>query len=78
MAEPRDDKVSAAFRAMPPLEPPPALDDAIRAAARRAVKAKPETALRRWAVPASVPTVSTPDAKKRSFTSGACSVRAAS
>jgi hypothetical protein len=57
MAEPRDDKVSAAFRAMPPLEPPPALDDAIRAAARRAVKAKPETALRRWAVPASVAAV---------------------
>ena len=36
MAEPRDDPVSAAFRALPPLEPPPALDDAIRAAARRA------------------------------------------
>jgi hypothetical protein len=57
MAEPRDDKVSAAFRAMPPLEPPRALDDAIRAAARRAVKAKPETPLRRWAIPASVAAV---------------------
>lgn len=54
MAEPRDDKVSAAFRAMPAAEPSPALDDAIRAAARRAVRSKPDTPLRRWAVPASV------------------------
>lgn len=57
MAEPRDDKVSAAFRALPPVEPPPALDDAIRAAARRAVKAKPDSPLRRWALPASVAAV---------------------
>ena len=57
MAEPRDDKVSAAFRAMPAAEPPPALDAAIRAAARRAVKARPESPLRRWAVPASVAAV---------------------
>ena len=57
MAEPRDDPVSAAFRALPPLEPPPALDDAIRAAARRAVVAKPVTSTRRWALPASIAAV---------------------
>ena len=57
MAEPRDDPVSAAFRALPPLEPPPALDDAIRAAARRAVAAKPVSSTRRWALPASIAAV---------------------
>ena len=57
MAEPRDDKVSAAFRGLPPLEPPPALDDAIRAAARRAVAAKPVSPTRRWAIPASIAAV---------------------
>jgi len=57
MADPRDDKVSAAFRGLPPLEPPPALDDAIRAAARRAVAAKPASTTRRWAIPASIAAV---------------------
>ena len=57
MADPRDDKVSAAFRGLPPLEPPPARDDAIRAAARRAVAAKPVSSTRRWALPASIAAV---------------------
>jgi len=57
MADPRDDKVSAAFRGLPPIEPPTALDDAIRAAARRAVAAKPVSTTRRWAIPASIAAV---------------------
>ena len=70
MAERRDDpsnpahdesRVRDAFRALPPLEPPAALDDAIRAAARRAVAAGPVAdaarPARRWAMPVSVAAV---------------------
>lgn len=56
-----DERVAAAFRALPPVEPPAALDDAIRAAARRAVSAGPATEAprraRRWAMPVSVAAV---------------------
>jgi hypothetical protein len=56
MADPRDDRVSAAYRELPGEGPPPALDAAIQAAARRAVGARPGGA-RRWQVPVSIAAV---------------------
>lgn len=56
MAEPRDDRVSAAYRELPGEGPPPALDAAIQAAARRAVGSKP-AAGRRWQKPLSIAAV---------------------
>lgn len=56
----RDAKLAAIYRAAPHDAPPPALDDAIRAAARRAVTAGPQPAgapLRRWRVPLSIAAV---------------------
>ena len=59
MAEPRheDPIVAARYRDLPLEEPSPALDDAIRAAARRAVHASPRSFSRRWAMPVSVAAV---------------------
>ncbi|HSN20479.1 MAG TPA: hypothetical protein VLS49_07375, partial [Usitatibacter sp.] len=51
MAEP-DDKLERAYRSLAREEPPRALDEAILAAARRAV-ARPSLA-RRWGIPASI------------------------
>ena len=56
MADPRDDRVDAAYRAMPGEAPPPALDAAIQAAARRAVGARPG-GTRRWQLPMSIAAV---------------------
>ncbi len=56
MADPRDDRVSSAYRELPGEGPPPALDAAIQAAARRAVGARPGGA-RRWQVPVSIAAV---------------------
>ena len=56
MADPVDDRISRAYRDMPGDEPPPALNDAIRAAARRAVRARPGFA-RRWQLPISIAAV---------------------
>lgn len=56
MDEPRDDRVSAAYRELPGEGPPPALDAAIQAAARRAVGSKP-AAGRRWQKPLSIAAV---------------------
>lgn len=56
MAEPRDGRVSAAYRELPGEGPPPALDAAIQAAARRAVGSKP-AAGRRWQKPLSIAAV---------------------
>jgi hypothetical protein len=56
MADPRDDRVSAAYREMPGQGPSPSLDAAIQAAARRAVGARPSFA-RRWQKPLSVAAV---------------------
>jgi len=56
MADPRDDRVSSAYRELPGEGPPPALDAAIQAAARRAVGARPGGA-RRWQVPLSIAAV---------------------
>lgn len=56
MAEPRDDRVSAAYRELPGEGPPPSLDAAIQAAARRAVGSKP-AAGRRWQKPLSIAAV---------------------
>jgi hypothetical protein len=56
----RDAALDAAYRAAAPDEPPPALDDAIRAAARRAVGAGPlrrGSPLRRWQLPLSIAAV---------------------
>lgn len=61
MAEPRDEALRARYRALATEEPSAALDDAIRAAARRAVASAPGGARRsrmqRWVVPASVAAV---------------------
>jgi hypothetical protein len=61
MAEMRDDELRARYRALATEEPPAALDDAIRAAARRAVSSAPggvrKMPLQRWAVPASIAAV---------------------
>ena len=50
-----DTEVSRAYHAAPQDEPPAAVDDAIRAAARRAVQARPQplrkTWLPRWQTP---------------------------
>ncbi|MBL0143178.1 MAG: hypothetical protein IPP91_14005 [Betaproteobacteria bacterium] len=56
MADPRDDRVCAAYRDMPGDGPSPALDAAIQAAARRAVGSRPGGA-RRWQVPVSIAAV---------------------
>ena len=56
MADPRGDRVSSAYRELPGEGPPPALDAAIQAAARRAVGARPGGA-RRWQVPLSIAAV---------------------
>ena len=56
MAEPRDDRVSAAYRELPGEGPPPALNAAIQAAARRAVGSKP-AAGRHWQKPLSIAAV---------------------
>lgn len=56
MAESRDDRVSAAYRELPGEGPPPALDAAIHAAARRAVGSRPGGA-RRWQIPVSIAAV---------------------
>ncbi len=56
MAEPRDSRVSAAYRELPGEGPPPALDAAIQAAARRAVGSRP-AAGRRWQKPLSIAAV---------------------
>ncbi len=57
----RDEQLSAIYRAAPPDAPPPALDEAIRAAARRAVGARPRAAgasfAARWQMPLSVAAV---------------------
>ena len=61
MAEPRDDELRARYRALATEEPSAALDDAIRAAARRAVASAPGAKRRspaqRWAVPVSLAAV---------------------
>jgi hypothetical protein len=56
MADPRSDRVASAYRELPGEGPPPALDAAIQAAARRAVGARPGGA-RRWQVPVSIAAV---------------------
>ncbi|MGE0355370.1 MAG: hypothetical protein AB7P08_00505 [Burkholderiales bacterium] len=56
MAEPRDPRVRAAYRALPDETPSPELDAAIRAAARRAAGSRPGGA-RRWQVPISIAAV---------------------
>jgi hypothetical protein len=56
MAERHDERVRAAYRAMPGDGPPPSLDAAIQAAARRAVGARPDR-FRRWQVPVSIAAV---------------------
>lgn len=56
MVEPRDDRVSAAYRELPGEGPSPSLDAAIQAAARRAVGARPSAA-RRWQKPLSIAAV---------------------
>ncbi len=56
MADPRDERVSSAYRELPGEGPPPALDAAIQAAARRAVGSRPGLA-RRWQVPVSIAAV---------------------
>ena len=57
----RDNQLMAIYRAASADAPPAALDDAIRAAARRAVGARPRpagiTALHSWRVPLSVAAV---------------------
>src|SRR5260221_2077332 len=57
----RDDRLAALYRAATQDEPPEALDDPIRAAARRAVSSKPRSALsslrRSWGVPVSIAAV---------------------
>lgn len=57
----RDAKLAALYRAAARDEPPPALDDAIRAAARREVGARPRHAgssfIRSWRVPLSIAAV---------------------
>lgn len=57
----RDAKLAALYRAASQDEPPPGLDDAIRAAARRAVASKPRLASspfsRSWRVPLSIAAV---------------------
>jgi|GEM_PF-614056 hypothetical protein len=56
----RDAELTALYRAAPAEEPPAALDDAIRAAARREVRAGPASAdatRRRWYVPVSIAAV---------------------
>lgn len=62
MADPRDDAIRKRYRELATEEPSAALDDAIRAAARRAVSSGPGVVRRkpgaaRWAVPASVAAV---------------------
>jgi hypothetical protein len=61
MADARDDELRARYRALATEEPSAALDDAIRAAARRAVASAPGGARRsstqRWAVPVSLAAV---------------------
>ena len=56
MADPRDDRVSSAYRELPGAGPTPALDAAIQAAARRAVGSRPGGA-RRWQIPVSIAAV---------------------
>ena len=56
MSDPRDDRVSGAYREMPGEGPSPALDAAIQAAARRAVGSRPGGA-RRWRIPVSIAAV---------------------
>lgn len=57
----RDAKLAALYRAAARDEPPPALDDAIRAAARRAVASRPQRVsasfIRSWRVPLSIAAV---------------------
>jgi len=57
----RDAKLAALYRAAAREEPPPALDDAIRAAARRAVASRPQRVItsfiRAWRVPLSIAAV---------------------
>ena len=57
----RDAKLAALYRTAAREEPPPALDDAIRAAARRAVASRPQRAsssfIRSWRVPLSIAAV---------------------
>ncbi len=50
-----DPRLTQAYRGLPAEEPPPALDDAIRAAARRAVASRPRSS--RWRVPVSIAAV---------------------
>ncbi len=56
MADPRSDRVASAYRELPGEGPPPALDAAIQAAARRAAGARPG-GVRRWQVPVSIAAV---------------------
>ncbi|MCM2329150.1 MAG: hypothetical protein NDI88_14810 [Lysobacter sp.] len=56
MADPRDERVSAAYRDLPGEGPSPSLDAAIQAAARRAVGSRP-AAGRRWQKPLSIAAV---------------------
>jgi hypothetical protein len=57
----RDAQLAAAYRALEPAAPPPVLDDAILAAARRAVSARPRAAgapfAGRWQMPLSIAAV---------------------
>jgi hypothetical protein len=61
MADARDDELRARYRALATEEPSVALDDAIRAAARRAVASAPggsrRSTAQRWAVPVSLAAV---------------------
>ncbi|APV52176.1 hypothetical protein BWI17_22385 [Betaproteobacteria bacterium GR16-43] len=61
MAEPRDEALRRRYRELATEEPSVAIDDAIRAAARRAVSSAPggvrRSASRRWAVPVSIAAV---------------------
>jgi len=56
VADPRDERVSGAYRELPGDGPSPALDAAIQAAARRAVGSRPGHA-RRWQIPVSIAAV---------------------
>jgi len=60
MAEHEDSRISAGYRALGDEHPPKAIDDAILAASRRAVRAgprRPGSAMRRWALPVSIAAV---------------------
>lgn len=57
MAEPEDRDLSARYRALPEASPPAALDAAILDAARRDVRMRRASGLRRWTLPVSLAAV---------------------